>query len=338
MQIDHPDIIFDTIDNGIIILDEEMTILYWNKWLEIKTEIQKEDILNKSLYKVFSTIKEKKLRRKIKTTLALNTPSYYSVDPHKYLIDIKLHRITNKIYNSMQQSVTIVPYDLIKKQVCLYIYDNTNQSETNHKLISALKELDEYKSELEEKVKTEVQKSKDKDALLSEQRLDNLDMQYKIYHDPLTKIYNRAKLDEKLDYELNAFKRYKNKFCLIIIDIDHFKNFNDTYGHLIGDEMLILMAQAINNIVRTTDTFARWGGEEFVLLLVNTNIEDAKIAIKNIQNTIHAIEHKLAGKITASFGITEVKENDIKDLIFKRADNALYNAKENGRDRFEIEI
>ena len=338
MQIDNPNVIFDTIDNGIILLDEDMTILYWNKWLEIKTEIAKEDILNKNLYEVFSTIKEKNLKRKIKTTLALNSPSYYSVDPHKYLIDIKLHGITNKIYNSMQQSVTIVPYDLEKRLVCLYIYDHTSQSETNYKLNNAIQELDGYKNELEEKVKIEVQKSKDKDTLLSEQRLDNLDMQYKAYHDPLTKIYNRAKIDEKLDYELDIFKRYKNKFCLVIIDIDHFKSFNDTYGHLIGDEMLISLAQTVNKTVRTTDTFARWGGEEFVVLLVNTNIIDARIAVKNIQNAIRTIEHKIAGKITASFGVTEVKENDMKDLIFKRADNALYKAKENGRNRFEIEI
>ena len=169
MHIENPDIIFDTIDNGIIILDETLTILYWNKWLEIKTNIKNTVIINKNLCTVFPNIKEKTLLRKIKTTLALKAASYYSVEPHKYLIDIPLHNITSKIYKSMQQRVTIVPYDMEKRYVCLYIYDQTVQSETNFKLNNTLDELNEYKHYLETKVKNEVQKSKEKDILLSEQ-------------------------------------------------------------------------------------------------------------------------------------------------------------------------
>ncbi|MEA2018001.1 MAG: GGDEF domain-containing protein, partial [Campylobacterota bacterium] len=121
-----------------------------------------------------------------------------------------------------------------------------------------------------------------------------------------------------------------------IIDIDKFKNFNDTYGHLIGDEVLITMAQTVKTHVRETDTFARWGGEEFVILFKNTSIKNAKIVSEYIKDRIEENEHKIAGKITASFGLTQYKENDTIETIFKRCDDALYVAKENGRNRVEI--
>ncbi len=169
-----------------------------------------------------------------------------------------------------------------------------------------------------------------------EMEKSNSEMRYKAYHDPLTKIYNRAKLNDRLEFALNRFDRYDDIFCIAIIDIDHFKSFNDTYGHLIGDEILISLAQVCDNCTRTTDTFARWGGEEFIVLLSNTDIKNSITAIKNLQQAIATIEHKKAGKITASFGIAQVKQNDTIDTIFKRADSALYKAKQNGRDRYEI--
>ncbi len=169
MQLENPNVIFDTIDNGIIILDEDLNITYWNRWLEQRTNINKNDIVNKNLFSEFKNIKEKTLKRKIKTTLVLNSASYYSVEPHQYLIEIPLHNITSKVYKAMQQSVTIVPYNLDKKQVCLYIYDQTAQSETNYKLNNTLEELEEYKNNLEIKVEEELSKSKEKDILLFEQ-------------------------------------------------------------------------------------------------------------------------------------------------------------------------
>jgi diguanylate cyclase (GGDEF)-like protein len=315
MTINNPDIIFDTLDNGIIILDEDLNVVYWNKWLDIKTKISSEDIVNQNFCKRFPNVKEKTLKRKIKTTLTLNAASYYSVEPHKYLIDIKLHNITNKIYTSMRQRVTIVPYDIEKKQVCLYVYDQTAQSEMNFKLNNTLKQLEKYKIELETKVEEGL---------------------HRVYHDPLTKVYNRAKIEEVIIDELKRHKRHKEKFCLVIVDIDHFKIFNDTYGHLIGDDILISLANACNKTIRTTDIFARWGGEEFLVLLPNTDIKSTVTVVKNLQQAIASIQHKTAGSVTASFGITEAKENDTVDSMFQRADEALYIAKENGRNRYEI--
>ena len=158
----------------------------------------------------------------------------------------------------------------------------------------------------------------------------------KAYIDGLTGVYNRNKFNELFGNELKRVQRYKDPLSIAIIDIDKFKSFNDTFGHLIGDEVLTTMAQTVNNSIRKTDTFARWGGEEFVIMFVNTEVEMAKMIAEILKNKIENNEHPIAGKITASFGITEYKKGDTIKTIFKRCDDALYQAKKNGRNRVEL--
>ncbi len=152
------------------------------------------------------------------------------------------------------------------------------------------------------------------------------------YTDGLTGISNRNKFEEVFEYELKQVKRYKYPLSLAILDIDHFKEFNDNFGHLIGDEVLILLASTVQKSVRETDLFARWGGEEFVLLFKHVNVEIAMKALEKFKAIIENIEHETAGKITASFGITEYKENDTLASMLQRADKALYSAKDAGRN------
>ncbi len=158
----------------------------------------------------------------------------------------------------------------------------------------------------------------------------------KAYLDGLTQVPNRNSFDELFVEELYRVKTEHKKLSMAIIDIDNFKIFNDTHGHLVGDEVLIMMAQDINKHVRKTDIFARWGGEEFVILFIDANIEIAKIISEKLKDNIQKLEHKTAGNITVSFGITQFKEGDTMDSIFQRCDEALYVAKENGRNRIEV--
>lgn len=158
------------------------------------------------------------------------------------------------------------------------------------------------------------------------------DTHKKAYIDGLTMVYNRNKFEEVFEYEIKQSRRYGNCFSVAILDIDNFKKFNDIYGHLIGDEVLIMLAQTMKQSMRETDLFARWGGEEFVILFSNTNLENALISANKFRISIENIKHKIAGKITASFGLTELREKDTLDTIFKRADDALYLAKANGRN------
>jgi len=158
----------------------------------------------------------------------------------------------------------------------------------------------------------------------------------KAYVDGLTNVYNRYKFDEVLGQEIKNSQRYNTTFSIAIIDIDNFKDFNDTHGHLIGDEVLVTMARTVNENVRDTDTFARWGGEEFVVFYKNTSSELALTVSNKLKDKIEENRHTTAGKITASFGVTEYINGDTLESIFKRCDDALYVAKANGRNRVEV--
>jgi len=185
-------------------------------------------------------------------------------------------------------------------------------------------------------------KHKNKDSYLisltdiTKMSIEKIYTEKKAYHDGLTGVYNRNKFNELFDYELKKVKRHHYKTTLVMLDIDHFKNFNDTYGHLVGDEVLILIAQMMQRNIRSTDIFARWGGEEFVILLPQTSIEDAQNLVENLRVIIQNNHHKCAGKVTSSFGITELITTDTIKSAFKRCDKALYKAKANGRNRVEV--
>jgi len=158
----------------------------------------------------------------------------------------------------------------------------------------------------------------------------------KAYFDGLTNIYNRNKFDEVVKDEIARARRYENSLSMAIIDVDKFKDFNDTYGHLIGDEVLVMMTKSISINVRDTDTFARWGGEEFVILFPEITAKSAKVISEKLRGMIEQLSHETAGGITASFGISEFREGDTLTSLFKRCDEALYRAKENGRNRVEV--
>ncbi len=157
----------------------------------------------------------------------------------------------------------------------------------------------------------------------------------KAYTDELTGVANRNKFNEVFKKELLRVERYGGMFSIAILDIDNFKKFNDNFGHLIGDEVLISLASECKKSLRAVDLFARWGGEEFIILFPETKIEDAIISSKKLRKNIENLKHKTAGKITCSFGVTSFKENDTLEKMFERADKALYNAKKNGKNRVE---
>ncbi len=157
-------------------------------------------------------------------------------------------------------------------------------------------------------------------------------IEQRAYMDGLTGVANRYKFEEVFTFELNRSIRHGNALSLAIVDIDNFKIFNDNFGHLIGDEVLIMLAQNMKENIRASDFFARWGGEEFVILFSNTKVEDAMLSAENFRCMVENIEHQSLGRITASFGLTQYKKNDTLKAMFDRADRALYLAKENGKN------
>jgi len=154
--------------------------------------------------------------------------------------------------------------------------------------------------------------------------------------DFLTNIYNRRLFLRFLEAEINKARRYSNSFSLIMFDIDYFKAVNDTYGHDVGDYVLKSTVDVIKKNIRKTDVFARYGGEEFLIMLPEIAIEGAKLCAENTRATIEQNNFDKVKKITISVGVTMFKENDTIDSITKRVDEALYRAKDNGRNRVEV--
>ncbi|MFQ3619608.1 MAG: GGDEF domain-containing protein [Spirochaetales bacterium] len=155
--------------------------------------------------------------------------------------------------------------------------------------------------------------------------------------DPLTGLYNRLKIDELLEVTLYAAKRYGEVFSVIMLDIDHFKQVNDQFGHLVGDQVLKQMAEIFRNQIRKTDHLGRWGGEEFLIISEHTDLEAAKVLAAKLQRAVESYPFPNVGKITLSQGISSFRPQDDRISIIHRADNALYVAKEKGRNRIEVE-
>jgi len=151
--------------------------------------------------------------------------------------------------------------------------------------------------------------------------------------DPLTGVFNRRRFNEVLIAEMARAKRYGTYFILIILDIDHFKHINDSFGHQAGDKVLTSLAALISSNIRNTDIFARWGGEEFTILA--THCEDASELnlAEKIRKLIESFTFDEVGKVTCSFGVTTFRNGDDQESIVKRADTNLYQAKETGRNR-----
>jgi diguanylate cyclase (GGDEF)-like protein len=151
-------------------------------------------------------------------------------------------------------------------------------------------------------------------------------------HDPLTGLANRRYIDIVLERNFAAAKRFKKPFSIIMADIDHFKNYNDTYGHIAGDKILVSVARTLEKETREVDLIARYGGEEFLILLSEADTAKAR----NVAEQKRKAVEEAAG-ITISLGVASYSDNiKIAEELIKNADKALYQAKQNGRSRVEV--
>jgi diguanylate cyclase (GGDEF)-like protein len=156
--------------------------------------------------------------------------------------------------------------------------------------------------------------------------------------DELTGLYNRRHVMELLDYEKNRSSRGGGLFCLAMLDIDHFKNVNDNYGHQAGDAVLRKVAMVMKNTLRNAEFCGRYGGEEFLIVLTQTDIRGALICAERVRTNIENTRFPDIGadfKVTVSIGLSEYQTQDKVEKIILRADEALYRAKKCGRNRVE---
>lgn len=218
--------------------------------------------------------------------------------------------IKYKIERIIEDSKEIAKGDVdFEKRLCIVSYDELGQ---------IIKSINIFINKLHKSHK-ELSKAKEE--------LDNL---YII--DRLTNVYNRIKIDEIIETELKKQKRYDFVFSVILIDIDYFKPINDTFGHLTGDIVLKEFANILKNSVRDTDYVGRWGGEEFIILCLQTDQNGAFALAEYLRTRIEEFDFTTVGKKTASFGIATCTEHDNVKSIIENADIALYEAKNNGRN------
>lgn len=151
--------------------------------------------------------------------------------------------------------------------------------------------------------------------------------------DDLTQIYNRRKIEEFLPSEIKRCKRFFHTFSFVMIDIDFFKEVNDLYGHNTGDIVLKEMVNLINKHLRATDVFIRWGGEEFIIICLETSLDEVKGLLNRIKDAVQEKEFKEIGKRTISMGAVSYKHGDTIKSLLNRSDKALYEAKDSGRNQ-----
>lgn len=154
--------------------------------------------------------------------------------------------------------------------------------------------------------------------------------------DHLTRLFNRLKLDEILKSEFAYAERFNSPLSYILLDVDHFKKVNDTWGHQVGDQVLIAVAQMVRSNIREVDIAGRWGGEEFVIVSPGTDAFGAAVLAEKLRASIQGIALPPVENITCSFGVAQLRQGEDVENLIRNADKALYRAKDRGRNRVEI--
>jgi diguanylate cyclase (GGDEF)-like protein/PAS domain S-box-containing protein len=213
--------------------------------------------------------------------------------------------------------------------------DIHRQKSAQNELIKQNKLLQDGNISLEKIVSKKTEELKNKNSELEEKIYQ---LEYLSNIDPLTAIANRKKFEEELSKEVLRSNRYNHPLSLAIFDIDFFKHINDTYGHKVGDSVLQNISKLVSANIREIDVFARWGGEEFVIIFPGLPLQKAFSANEKLRILISQNEIKPELFISCSFGLTEYSKSDNLEDIFHRADKALYTAKQQGRNRVDVEI
>ena len=168
-----------------------------------------------------------------------------------------------------------------------------------------------------------------RNALLYKQAVE------KAYNDPLTGLNNRAAFDKTIEQEIDLANRHEHTLSLMMLDLDHFKQINDNYGHIVGDAVLKSFADCILECMRSSDIAFRYGGEEFVVLLRNTQIAGAQLLAERMRKTVEEMKfeyNNIKLNVSVSIGLTELQDGDDRLNLVDRADTLLYKAKESGRN------
>lgn len=297
----------NTLDNlplGIFLLDRKGCIREWNTWMVEKTMISARHALGKTIIELFPNFMHSRFTWALDMVFSCSAPQLLSQVLNRYVIPIPLKLANPYGFQMMQQKVQISPL-------------MTNKGES----LALVTLVDVTENAIQEAMLIEVAKR----------------LQDSTYHDPLTNLYNRRFMEVWLEKELLAAQRYVYPIACLMIDLDHFKQVNDTLGHDEGDRVLCDFSKVLLKHSREADICVRYGGEEFALILSHCSLKDAYYRAKALTNDVRkaALGTRKEGEITCSTGISVyLPESPCSEAdLLKQADNELYKAKHAGRDR-----
>lgn len=300
--------ILQNIDAGLIVMDKNYGIELWNSFMQNHSGKVPEDVLGRSIFAVFPELSERWFTHKAQSVFVLQNAAFTTWEQRPYLFRFPHYRPITGTAAHMYQNSTIIPLVDTKgrvEHICLIIYDVTDTAINKLAQQQANKQLQELS------------------------RIDHL-----------TGLYNRGYWESRLIQEFKRFDRYELSSSLIMLDIDHFKNVNDTYGHTVGDDVIRQVSKALKAQIRDLDIAGRYGGEEFGIILTGTNADGAKVFAERLRQTIEQMVVHTEGqlvKFTVSMGISQLNEEINGHRIWiEHADQALYRSKENGRNQVTI--
>ena len=238
----------------------------------------------------------------------------------------KENKVLLNILNKVISTITDEDRKLIRDKYNSIIYEPEKDYSWVYKIIAFLSVLIIIVVVNNRKLNREIKKRK-----IAEEELNKI-----ANIDGLTNAFSRRKIESILELELNREKRYNRGLSLIFFDVDNFKLINDQLGHSTGDNVLEKISSLVNNTIRKTDSFGRWGGEEFIIILPETNKVQAKNIAYLLKEKIANFDFEIDRKVTCSFGVSQFEETDCADSLLTRADNAMYYVKRNGKDEVKV--
>ncbi len=295
--------IIQHLDVGLVVLDIDHNICLWNSFMVNHSGMKTNKVIGNNIFQLFSDIPELWLKNTVDSVFTLKNRAFSTWQQRPYLFKFKSYRPFTAHSEYMYQNITMIPLtsaDGVVKHVCLVIYDVT-------------------------------------DSALDDQALEstNEELSYLSRTDSLTGLFNRRAWQEYLSMEYKRYTRNEKQSVLVMLDIDHFKNINDTYGHQAGDAVICSISSTITQVKRETDYAGRYGGEEFGVILLATNYEGAMVFSERLHKAIASIEVIYEDQkidYTVSIGLAEAGDaNDCTEWL-SHADQALYKAKESGRN------
>ncbi len=296
--------LLSSIEVGIVVMDKDFQIEVWNQFMENHADLRPSEVMGKSLFSLFPEIEENWLRSKAEPVFNLRTPVFIIWEQRPYLFQFGTNRPITSDATYMFQNVTMFPLASPTGEVsklCMLVYDVTDQA-------------------------------------LGKLRVERLndELQHMSCVDGLTGLFNRRYWQERFDSHFKLLRRRESSSTALMLDIDHFKKINDTYGHQAGDEVIKTLARVIQKSTRETDLAGRYGGEEFAIILVDSNQNNAVKVADRIRRLAEAMAVEHEGQLihfTVSVGVSEFRSQTTSNTAWlEQADRALYLSKHSGRN------